>query len=295
MARSSSAQQAQRAASKAERPGIDFDREHARGAGAYDGVMGEWWMERTATLSHKRAYRKISEVVRSMAPAEPRLITDYSCGGGDLLVHMADRFPHARLRGIDASAKMLARAIGQVGGADGRLERPIEFIRSRLPDPRLPAHTEDLVVYTFPDLARNDKPRIPANDRRVGRALSKMEDKDLEDPPEEEEEPQDVFEDLAWGRAVSINLRHLVRRGGTVVRVDYADCEIEQMTKVSRMRSAFEEGSLNRAVTGVRSTTLFELGRSQFFRSKVCEDVFHQTGVEDDKRGGFLVTELRAA
>lgn len=292
MARSSSAQQTRRRVQSTGRPRIDFDKEHERGARAYDGVMGEWWMQRTSDNSHRRAYRKISEVVRAVAPAEPRTITDYSCGGGDLLMQLADRFPNARLRGIDASSKMLSRAVAQVGGADGRLERPIEFVRSRLPDPRLPAHTEDLVVYSFPDHTHNDKPHIPANDRRVARVLSKMEDLEFEGDPEFT--PEELYENLSWGRAVAINLRHLVRQGGTAVRVDYSDCAIDEMTKVSRMRSAFEEGSLNRAVTGVRCTPLFRLGRSQYFRSKVCEDVFHQTGVEDDKRGGFLVTELRA-
>jgi len=272
---------------------IDFDREHARGAGAYDGVMGEWWMERTSDPPHQRAYRKISKVVRAMAPAEPRTITDYSCGGGDLLIQLADRFPDARLRGIDASSRMLARAVGRVGAADGRLDRPIEFIRSRLPDPRLPGHTEDLVVYTFPDHTRSDSPQVPTNDRRVARAISRMADPEDEDPVAED--PREVFEDLCWARAVAINLRHLLRHGGTVVRVDYADCGIADMTRVSRLRGAFEEGSLNRAVAGVRCSSLFRLARSHFFRSKVCEDVFHQTGVEDDKRGGFLVTELRAA
>lgn len=292
MARSSSAQQAPSATPKGALPRIDFDKEHERGARAYDGVMGEWWMQRTLDGSHKRAYKKISEVVRAVAPAEPKTITDYSCGGGDLLMQLADRFPNARLRGIDASSRMLSRAVAQVGGADGRLERPIEFVRSRLPDPRLPAHTEDLVVYTFPDHAHNDKPRIPANDRRVARALAKMEDVEYDRPPEFT--PEEWYDNLCWGRALTINIRHLVRQGGTVVRVDYSDCGIDEMTKVSRMRGAFEEGSLNRAVTGVRCTPLFRLGRSQYFRSKVCEDVFHQTGEEDDRRGGFLVTELRA-
>ena len=66
------------------------------------------------------------------------------------------------------------------------------------------------------------------------------------------------------------------------------------MTGLVQQRLAFEEGSLEEKVDGYQAEQLFTLLNCLYFRSKVTEDVYHQTGEESDKEGGYLLTILAA-
>jgi hypothetical protein len=57
---------------------------------------------------------------------------------------------------------------------------------------------------------------------------------------------------------------------------------------------SYEEGSLDMELEGEKPRQWFRVSASSYFRSRVLEDVYQQTGDERDRRGGYLITVLRA-
>jgi hypothetical protein len=159
----------------------------------------------------------------------------------------------------------------------------------------------DLAVFVFPNIVANDSDqpyfnrhgyRHPA-DSVVGRRLATLREPD----PEEEtctSDPEQFFDELMTNRVVARGLRRLVRKGGHCVRVEYANSIREGLTELVQDRTAFEEGSLTRSYGGKKSERFFEYLFNDYHRSKVIEDVYHQTGDEDDKEGGYMIGLLRA-
>jgi trans-aconitate 2-methyltransferase len=62
--------------------------------------------------------RPFFELLARVDCAAPRVVVDLGCGSGELTVTLAERWPEARVRGIDSSAEMIERA--PAGG-------PVEF------------------------------------------------------------------------------------------------------------------------------------------------------------------------
>jgi trans-aconitate 2-methyltransferase len=54
--------------------------------------------------------RPFGELTSRIGAASPRSVLDVGCGSGELTVRLAERWPGAGVRGIDASAEMIARA-----------------------------------------------------------------------------------------------------------------------------------------------------------------------------------------
>jgi len=52
----------------------------------------------------------LAQVERMPAPAKPRAVADLGCGAGDLTALLAERWPSARLWGVDSSAEMIVAA-----------------------------------------------------------------------------------------------------------------------------------------------------------------------------------------
>src|SRR5689334_11928463 len=99
---------------------IDFDRAFRRGPRAYDTAVGAWWEGRARDSAHARAYAQAAAYMRAELARRgrtPRLLIDYACGGGHLLVELARRFPEAILIGLDGSEKMLERARNRLARA----------------------------------------------------------------------------------------------------------------------------------------------------------------------------------
>ncbi|WP_305786783.1 methyltransferase domain-containing protein [Symbioplanes lichenis] len=54
--------------------------------------------------------RPFADLVARIGAREPRTVMDLGCGDGELTATLADRWPAARVKGIDSSAEMIAKA-----------------------------------------------------------------------------------------------------------------------------------------------------------------------------------------
>lgn len=64
--------------------------------------------------------RPFRELVARVDAADPKVVVDLGCGPGELTLTLADRWPEARVVGVDSSAEMLEAA--RAGDAAGRVE-----------------------------------------------------------------------------------------------------------------------------------------------------------------------------
>jgi hypothetical protein len=93
---------------------------------------------------------------------------------------------------------------------------------------------------------------------------------------------------------VALNLRGLLKKGGLCVRVEYGFARRDELAPLDLRRVSFEEGSLAHEACGWRPGDWFRVAASAYFRSRVMEDVYQQTHDRRDRRGGYLITVLRA-
>jgi SAM-dependent methyltransferase len=252
---------------------------------SYNGELARWWLKRSRESAHRRAYRNIADFIRASYPCAPEVIVDYACGSGDLLALLSRRFPHSRLVGLDGSSVLLDIAQNRFSRLPVRCSRRIRVIRTLLPFPDPEGIRANLAVFCFPNMvpcsaaAEDWRLQFPPgrNDARMARYLA----------PEGDEV-------LLWGRCISLNLRRLLVPGGVCIRVEYATARREELNPDELALVSFEEGSLDAAVDGRKSDQWFRVLASAYFRSSVLEDVYEQTGDERDRKGGYLITVLRA-
>jgi len=100
--------------------------EGASGSSASTGVAGDrttdaaaWDPRQYAIFSGHRG-RPFADLLARVDAASPRLVVDLGCGPGELTLGLAQRWPDARIVGVDSSPDMLARA--RELDTDGRVE-----------------------------------------------------------------------------------------------------------------------------------------------------------------------------
>jgi trans-aconitate 2-methyltransferase len=71
--------------------------------------------------------RPFFELVNQVAAAAPATVVDLGCGSGELTATLVDRWPTARVTGLDSSPEMIARAAGLGSQVDFRLADAAEF------------------------------------------------------------------------------------------------------------------------------------------------------------------------
>jgi SAM-dependent methyltransferase len=277
---------------------VNFDRELQRND-AYDRSVGVWWEKRTYNAAHVYAYRNIVRYIANLRRRKPQTIVDYACGSGAILTRLVRQFPKARVIGIDGSAAMLAHIKKRLNKLDKSARDRVELIQTTLPDFSLEEGIADLVVFTFPNiLATNEQQPYydkhgykRRNDQAVARLLSKAREPDPEDETVTDK-PEELFDTMMSERVVARNLRKIVHEDGILVRSDYSGDEREDLTELVQARFSFEDGSLGIPYLGKRADQLFAITRSKYFRSRVIEDVYHQTKDESDNEGGYCISVL---
>jgi SAM-dependent methyltransferase len=247
-------------------------------------IYADWWRGRAADRAHGRAYRNIAGFIRASLPREPRVIVDYACGAGQLLARLAPLFPHTRLVGLDGSDALLDLAAARLARLPEGRTAEVTLARTLLPMGRPLGEKADLAVYTFPNMMPPAEEAPGTDLEREERAIARL----LVGGPGEEADPAL----LEYGRGISRDLRRLLRRGGLCVRAEYADSRRGEWDPRILRQVEFEEGSLDLPEEGIRPW--FRVLASAFFRSRVMEDVYEQTGEERDRRGGYLITVLGA-
>ncbi|MBP1622671.1 MAG: Methyltransferase domain [Acidobacteria bacterium] len=266
---------------------------------SYDGDVGRWWLNHSLDAAHRRAYRNITNFIRDSFVRDPRLIVDYACGPGTLLALLSLRFRNSRLLGLDGSSYLLDLARRQFSLLPKRCAERITLIETELPNLSLLRGKADLVIFCFPNMVAfgggnfpGKRVRLSEGDRRVAKSLSVADDPDGEGISSFDSAANQRV--LEQGRCVSLNLRRLLVPGGICVRVEYATMQRHELSPCELSHVSFEEGSLDSSVYGRTPRLWFRLLASAYFRSKVLEDVYEQTGDERDKDGGYLITVLRA-
>jgi SAM-dependent methyltransferase len=267
---------------------------------SYDRKLGRWWLAHSMDGAHKRAYQNIADFIRASFVHEPALIVDYACGPGNLLALLSSRFQHSKLTGVDGSAFMLDLARSRASGLPAEHSKRISFIETELPNPDVLPGEADLVIYCFPNMipfSREDADtgkwnRLSPDDRKIARSLLTA------CTPDDEAGPTAVYVSnlnaLEMGRCVSQNLRQMLVKDGVCVRIEYATAQRHELSPEELEFVAFEEGSLDAKVDGRTPRLWFRLLASAFYRSRVLEDVYEQTGDKRDMSGGYLITVLRA-
>ena len=265
----------------------------------YDGNLARWWCRRSGDAAHARAYGKIVRFIHSSLGSAPERIIDYACGAGNLLTRLSWRFPQSRLVGIDGSSFLLDRARQRLECLGRPATNRVRLVQARLPDPRLRLTRAGLVVFAFPNMVPSSTTQDPSavgaalhdGELAVAEALACRNDPDPSGP---HERPEAILHWLMSGRLVSRDLRRLLVRGGICVRVEYAKVRRHEMSRADLMRISFEEGSLDSEVIGRTVPQWFRVLASCYYRSRVVEDVYQQTGDESDRNGGYVITVLRA-
>ncbi|MDN5715941.1 MAG: methyltransferase domain-containing protein [Janibacter sp.] len=78
-----------------------------------------WDPSRYGQFSDERA-RPFTDLMSRVAATDPRLVVDLGCGNGPLTLSLAQRWPQARVVGVDSSPEMLAAARAE--DTDSRVE-----------------------------------------------------------------------------------------------------------------------------------------------------------------------------
>ncbi len=120
------------------------------GSGAmFDAIVEQYdGLNRLMSLGLDRGWRRA--MVRSLAELRPARVLDVATGTGDVAAELRTRYPDAEVVGLDASAKMLARAEGKLAHTRVRL---VHGDASALPfdDGSFDAATVAFGLRNFPD------------------------------------------------------------------------------------------------------------------------------------------------
>lgn len=99
--------------------------------------------------------RPFVDLVARVGAEAPRAVTDLGCGSGELTLTLAERWPRARLSGVDSSPEMIAKAVAHGGPAtftlgdvrDWRPEPDVDVLVTNATLQWVPEHRELLARW----------------------------------------------------------------------------------------------------------------------------------------------------
>lgn len=277
---------------------IDFDKEFVKGSAAFEGFLADWWQEKSNDPAHRRAYRNISskmhQILSEAGFISPKSIVDYACGNGGILTSLANRFPETKIIAIDGSKKMLALAKASLQRAGH--ESAIQFLRSPLPNFSLPEKLADVVLFLFPNITINTKERRLIRKQvntdpltlKTAKFLAKWNEVDSDFQADE------CLDDILDSRAITSNIRQILKKGGFWFHVEYANAPRNQWDEVDQITTLFEESAWPVSIGTTEIHREFRLIKSLYFRSSVMLDVYEQSGDPEDRDGGYVISVLQS-
>lgn len=292
---------------------IDFEKALTKGRKSYDSAVGDWWQRQAGNQAHAKAYRRVVDYMARHRTRGGGFIVDYACGDGRFLEHLAPAFPNSPIVALDGSRKMLQACgarlerIGVEAGEvpirkafDAKGPR-VRLVESMLPNFSLAKGKADMVAFVFPNIAPSVDDQDYYNrhgyrnprDVAVARMLARFREMDPEDEVSTDE-PEVLFDGLMTERVISRNLRGLLRKGGRLFKVDYANSHREGLSRLTNWRTSFGEGALEEPIKDKRVEAFFRLRDCDYARSSVILDVFHQTRDPSDRTGGYFISRLDA-
>jgi SAM-dependent methyltransferase len=294
----------------------EFERAMDEGYRCYDELLGEWWEGQASNPSHRNAYKRIANFVAwqiHQRRLKTRWLVDYACGTGAFLMEIIRRLPRTKLVGLDGSNRMLSHAIKRATRAriladyysisnlfednGARLQLGHTF----LPDFSVPGSHADVVSFVLPNIVTVDRDERYLNrhgyknhiDVRVAKALSEAREADPSDRVNDME-PDTLFESMMTERLITKNIHQILRKGGLFIKAEYGQGTYEEMTDLWQARCLFSAGALEELGNSARPAVYFKYLRSVYFRSRVIEDVYHQTRNRLDRKGGFIISVYQA-
>ncbi len=286
----------------------DFDKALNKGHVTYDREVGDWWVKKCENPVHQAAYQFISKKVLAFFKKKhlvlPKVAIDYACGSGALLKVMSDSLPETQWIGLDGSQKLLDRMIHSSENEPFKFsfinELPpigskLNLAQTHLPNFSLTESSSDLIIWCFPNLIASEAHLNEYNNHgyqnedniAVAELLARLREMDPED--ETQNLNQDEWRDeLLSERVISWNINKLLKPGGVFVKVEYSNCPRKELTKLTKLRSKFTEGTLKK-VNHLTIEPFFKRRKSIYMESEVIDDVFEQTGDSTDKEGGFSI------
>jgi len=261
---------------------------------SYEEEAGRWWIERSDNAVHRRAYANVADFIKASFTRHPGLIVDYACGQGNLLALLCDRFSKSKLVGLDGSSLLLDLAAQRIARLSPAEAKRISLIKTRLPNMSILKGKAELAIFCFPNMMPYSSEDVleyaellSEKDHQIANKLAATEDMNLR-------EADAATKVLMQARAISLNLRRILKQGGMCARIEYASMKRHELSPDELSMVCFEEGSLDQKIDGKLSKQLFRLRASAYFRSRVLEDVYEQTGDERDRNGGYIITILEA-
>jgi len=294
----------------------EFESAMDEGYRCYDDLLGEWWEGQASNRSHRNAYKTIANFVAWQIHhrrLKARWFLDYACGTGAFLREIFRRLPRTKLVGLDGSNRMLNHAIkraSRAGISAGYYSisnlfhednSRLQFCRTFLPDFSVPGNHADIVSFLLPNIVTVDRDERYLDrhgyknrvDVRVAKALSEAREADPDDRLNDME-PDTLFESLMTERLITKNIRQMLRKGGLFLKAEYGQGTYEEMTDLWQARCLFSAGALEELGNYARPAVYFKYLRSVYFRSRVIEDVYHQTRNRLDRKGGFIISVYEA-
>lgn len=292
---------------------IDFEKALTKGHKSYNSAVGDWWRRQAGNAAHAKAYRRVVEYMQRHKCRGGGFLVDYACGDGRFLEHLALTFPKTPIVALDGSRKMLEAAgkrLDAAGVESG--EAPVSksfdekgprvrLVESMLPNFSLPKGKAAMVAFVFPNIAPSEDDqdyydRHGYRNRRdvaVARMLARFREMDPEDEVCKDD-PEVLFDGLMTERVISRNLRSLLRPGGRLFKVDYANAHRDDLSRLTNWRTFFGEGALARPIKDKSTEIFFQYEDCTYARSSVILDVFHQTKDPTDQTGGYFISRFEA-
>ncbi len=281
----------------------DFDKLLTQGAATYDSEVGNWWVKRAEDKIHHRAYEKIVKALAPYTNSKQGLLVDYACGTGILLKKVLERYPHLRGIGIDGSRNLLERYLSKYDPKARLIDltqswkaKNTLLLPTYLPNFSLPSKKADLIIWCFPNLVPAQEYLDEFNDNGYQKQswfdqahkLASFREMDPEDEVDNSS-AEDKLDELLTQRVIHKNIASLLKTGGIFLKVEYANCHRSELTRLTRLKEQFMEGTLSKDIKGLTTKPFFKELSCAYHKSNVILDVFEQTNDPSDKEGGFTI------